>query len=682
MADEDEIDVLGDFSFNSCFAQNNQGIPSCSDREDTVHPQWLLDSTATNWYDTQSKGSNRSKDGPSRKLSGNNASKQQIAEIHTTWSQAERALLKKEMKKYGRNIQKISETLKTKAEAEIQALIEAEYGVNLETPVLGLPKHEEYDNIPAVAQEEVVMDDVMNIRNTINMVTTAHPTMSVARKAFKNKNLNVKSKKSLLKPNVLNIKNPDLIAMNPSEIFYEDELIIGSTESIGSETDLTDAVSTNLLKQHKGRIKSGRKIGNHRRKVLRKYDKSNVRSKNKELMKSPQGRQRIDSGLSEDSGKSPKLQIVLGSGQALPVSEGEQVIKIEKKKDSEPESDIEIDIDSDKEENKNSEPPEESTATTPVKDEVPIAIPLRKFEPMPKRRKKINLDGGGGCTIMHTAAGDLYEVAAEPRRERLPKKAPIQLIRCHVYNTDKPPPCEVSLNVSALIAMDTHGHTSRGEVMGLVGGVVTHYEAPGSGLRLLIASYCRAAAANARTHCDMDPVSQARAAEILRARRLIVCGWHHSHPSFPGAPSAVDLRTQLALQAALERDAPFLALITSQHWPPGRDASHYRCIHVEEDASYSDGDTPVGYQLNVKLVPDLTEENLGPFLLELRGILHNDADRNELSVNLTKDVCPQAGITYMEKLISSVSHHMRSAGYNDCDTVRIQLLQGIRDVFR
>lgn len=26
MADDDEIDVLGDFSFNSCLAQNNQGM--------------------------------------------------------------------------------------------------------------------------------------------------------------------------------------------------------------------------------------------------------------------------------------------------------------------------------------------------------------------------------------------------------------------------------------------------------------------------------------------------------------------------------------------------------------------------------------------------------------------------------------------------------------------------------
>lgn len=33
--------------------------PSCSDREDTVHPQWLLDSPATNWYDTRNIDKNR-----------------------------------------------------------------------------------------------------------------------------------------------------------------------------------------------------------------------------------------------------------------------------------------------------------------------------------------------------------------------------------------------------------------------------------------------------------------------------------------------------------------------------------------------------------------------------------------------------------------------------------------------
>lgn len=58
-------------------------------------------------------------------------------------------------------------------------------------------------------------------------------------------------------------------------------------------------------------------------------------------------------------------------------------IKIEKKKDSDPESDIEVDIDSDSEEK-----PKPKEGWRP---EEPIAVPLRKFEPMPKRQKRINL---------------------------------------------------------------------------------------------------------------------------------------------------------------------------------------------------------------------------------------------------------------------------------------------------
>ncbi|CAH2037053.1 unnamed protein product, partial [Iphiclides podalirius] len=686
MADDDEIDIVGDFSFNSCFAQNNQGIPSCSDREDTVHPQWLLDSTATNWYDTQNKYSNRFKDGPSRKLSGDNAINQQISEIHTAWSEEERDVLKQEMEKYGRNVFKISQTLKSKTVAEIQALIEAEHGVNLETPMFGLVKNEEFENIPAVVQEEVVMDEMPNIKDTINLVTTAHATIPVAKKIYaKKKNYSVKSSKSLLKPNIL---DNDLVAVNPSEILYEDELIVGSTELIGAEGDATEADTRALSKQRTIKVKGGKKIGNHRRKVSRNYEKGHVRNKSKELLKSPLGRQRIDSGMSEESAKSPKMQIVLGSGIALPLSEGEQVIKIEKKKDSDPESDIEIDIDSDKEDNGDLKQKDGLCTTTlkMAKDEPPIAVPLRKFEPMPKRRKKINLDGGGGCTIMHTEAGDLYAMAAEPRRERAPKKPPIHLIRCRVYNAEKPAPCEVSLNVSALVAMDAHAHTSRGEVMGLVGGVLSRPSpgpaAPTRPPHWLVAAYCTAAAANARTHCDMDPVSQARAAQRLAARGLAVCGWHHSHPSFPGAPSALDLRSQRALQAALERGAPFLALLTSQHWPRGRDATHYRCIHVEEDESAADADTPIGYQLSMKLEPDLNVANLDRFLAEVRGILLEEADRNELSVHMPTDMCPQAGLTYLDKLISSVTRHMRSAGYSDHDAVTTRLLQGIRDVFR
>ncbi|XP_013171933.1 PREDICTED: histone H2A deubiquitinase MYSM1-like [Papilio xuthus] len=689
MADEDEIDILGDFSFNSCLAQNNQGIPSCSDREDTVHPQWLLDSTATNWYDNQNKNNSRTKDGPLRKLSGNNSTKIKLVETETSWSQEERDILNKEMEKYGQNSHKIAESLKSKSVAEIQALIEVEHGVNLKTQAIGIFKPEDY-NIPVV-QEEVILDDIITIQDTIHMVSTALPTIPVAKKGTKKKSY-VKSSKSLLKPNILDSKEPVLVAINPSEIFYDDDINIGSTEYVGTDIDAGDAVLRNLAKQHKERVKGGKKIGNHRRKVSRNYDKS----KSKDLLKSPQGRQRIDSGVSEDA-KSPKMQIVLGSGQALPVSEGEQVIKIEKKKDSEPESDIEIDIDSDTDNmkevnriyhtNNSAELCEDRLRL--IKEDTPVAVPLRKFEPMPKRRKRINLDGGGGCTIMHTAAGDLYEVAPEPRRERPPRKPPIHLIRCRVYNDDKPAPCTVSLNVSALIAMDAHAHTSRGEVMGLLGGVACAAPPPAPP-RLLVAAYCRAAAANARTHCDMDPVSQSVAAEALRGRGLEVCGWHHSHPAFPSAPSALDLRSQRALQAALERapphphapHTPFLALITSQHWPPGRDASQYTCFRVEEDGDSKEDDTPAGYQLSVRVEADVCVGDVPRVLRELHALRHAHTRDDALAVVMARDVCPHAGITYLDKLISSVSRHLRSAGYSDEDAVTTRLLRGIREVFR
>lgn len=216
--------------------------------------------------------------------------------------------------------------MKTKTEAEIQALIEAEYGVNLETPSFGLDKPDDHEDVPAVVQEEIVTDDMTNINNVINIVTTGAPTITVPKKPFREKN---SKSKSLLKPDVLKDKKAELIAINPAEILYEDDLIIGSTESIGSDLDLTDIVSKNIVK-YQAKVKAEKKIGNHRRKKSnsKNYDKGGPRNKSKELLKSPPGRQRKDSSLSEDSVKSPKMQIVLGSGLALPVSEGEQVVSL------------------------------------------------------------------------------------------------------------------------------------------------------------------------------------------------------------------------------------------------------------------------------------------------------------------------------------------------------------------
>ncbi|KAI8436263.1 hypothetical protein MSG28_004310 [Choristoneura fumiferana] len=718
MADDDEIDVLGDFSFNSCLAQNNQGIPSCSNREDTVHPQWLLDSattTVTNWYDNDRD--KRVKLGPARKLSGTSAMNRNFKVRHSSWNETERDLLVKEMAKYGRNIQKIAQTLKTKTAPEIQALIEAEYGIHLETPAFGLLKNVDQEDVPNVVQEEIVTDD-SNITNVLSLVATASPTITVPIKhPLRKKNNNIKANSR-----VQHSAQGNDLTVDASEIFYDDEMIIGSTESVGSDLDFIDPVAKNMAKQHKEKVKAVKKIGNHRRKVLRNFDKGRPRTSSKELLKSPQERRRKDSGLSEESTKSPKLQIVLGSGVALPVSEGEQVIKIEKKKDSESDSDIEIDIDSDNEgSNKQNSVKTESKDVPSNMVEAPIAVPLAKFEPMPKRQKKINLDGGGGYTIMHTAAGDLFRAVAEPRRERVPRPRPdpVSLIHCRLYNDERPAPYSVRLHVSALILMDAHAHSSRAEVMGLAGG-------PGAGAGR---GRGRPSSSLVRTALRAQPPAlrtaiwtPAAAGAWLRGLGRRVLGWHHSHPLFAAAPSRQDLRSQRQLQRALD---PFLALLTSQHWPRGRTASVYRylvpaaarvetkdgriagqrpgklyeislqaaratarrqpsrsaCSAILPGLLFDEDGEEVGYQLRVRLVRDVTAQSAPALLADLAAML-KDAAAQPHAHAMDRDVCPEAKLTYLEKCISSVRQHLRSAGYEDEDPVVTQLVDGIRDIFR
>ncbi|CAH0723152.1 unnamed protein product, partial [Brenthis ino] len=181
--------------------------------------------------------------------------------------------------------------------------------------------------------------------------------------------------------------------------------------------------------------------------------------------------------------------------------------------------------------------------------------------------------------------------------------------------------------------------------------------------------------------CNVRAVSQAGAVAWLGARGARVAAWHHSHPRFPPAPSAQDLRSQRALQAACApapgAAAPVVALVSSQAWPPGRRASLIRCFRTEDPNDESD--LPIGYQLNVKLVPDVTADSLAVLLAELRD---GDHEPDPFRVNMAEDVCPLAGLTYLEKLVSSVRHHMRSAGYEDDDPLVEQLVQGIRDIFR
>lgn len=52
----------------------------------------------------------------------------------------------------------------------------------------------------------------------------------------------------------------------------------------------------------------------------------------------------------------------------------------------------------------------------------------------------------------------------------------------------------------------------------------------------------------------------------------------------------------------------------------------------------------------MKLVGDLNTDNLQDYLQELKSVLRDETNRTEYSVDLVNDVCPQASITYLEKV--------------------------------
>lgn len=203
----------------------------------------------------------------------------------------------------------------------------------MDTPSTGIGNDETSleDEIPVI-QEEIVTDDdtPTGISQVLNMVTTGSPTVSSLqlkqdRRVFGNKNNNKKFKRSILKPDVLvdtkTLKN-DLGVDNSLELVYDEDLAIGSVELVGApDVDSTEVLSSNIYKQQtevemRKKQKTSKKIGNHRR----KHVNSNAKTRNKDVLISKRNN-------SNDGVRSPKLQIVLGSGQALPISEGEQVVR-------------------------------------------------------------------------------------------------------------------------------------------------------------------------------------------------------------------------------------------------------------------------------------------------------------------------------------------------------------------
>uniref|UniRef100_A0A672PXF2 Myb-like, SWIRM and MPN domain-containing protein 1 n=1 Tax=Sinocyclocheilus grahami TaxID=75366 RepID=A0A672PXF2_SINGR len=198
-----------------------------------------------------------------------------------------------------------------------------------------------------------------------------------------------------------------------------------------------------------------------------------------------------------------------------------------------------------------------------------------------------------GQTYEHLSAEELAIKREEmkkkgPKPSKLPKQRgsfdPFQLIPCKAFGEETEEPFRVIVCAEALIVMDIHAHVSMGEVIGLLGGT---YEEEKKVLKICAAEPCNSLSTGLQ--CEMDPVSQTQASELLGAKGQSVVGWYHSHPAFDPNPSLRDIDTQAKYQSYFSRGgAPFIGMIVSPYNSNNPSPlSQTTCLLVQEETGPS-----------------------------------------------------------------------------------------------
>ncbi|KAK5644658.1 hypothetical protein RI129_005958 [Pyrocoelia pectoralis] len=293
-------------------------------------------------------------------------------------------------------------------------------------------------------------------------------------------------------------------------------------------------------------------------------------------------------------------------------------------------------------------------------------------------RKKLLHDGQGGYTLTHNENGDVINttiVSEEPvlKQKSYIKTPTIKLIYCKAFTEEYPQEFQINLHLQTLLLMDLHAHTSTAEVMGLMGG---YWNSDNKTLTILRYIPCRNIASSA-THCDMCPISQAKAADIIHDEGLNILGWFHSHPTFAPEPSQQDLDTQLNVQQWIGNNKPCIGLILSPFSAHGAlIASPYRCLIVARKSSFDDHFVPFKFKV------DLISSNFDSkyLLSQAWDILHKDSNVPEKNrVDFKKPYFLDQSITFCDKFISSVQMHLaKCSNINkmECD----KITQGLTNI--
>ncbi|KAF5276270.1 hypothetical protein FQA39_LY06619 [Lamprigera yunnana] len=289
----------------------------------------------------------------------------------------------------------------------------------------------------------------------------------------------------------------------------------------------------------------------------------------------------------------------------------------------------------------------------------------------PRIRKKVLHDGEGGYTLTHNENGDVINttiVNEEPvvKQKHCIRNPTIKLIYCKAFTADQPQEFEIHLNVLTLLLMDFHAHTSLSEVMGLIGG---YWNSEKKSLMIVCYIPCRNIASSA-THCDMCPISQAKAADRIHSEGLNILGWFHSHPTFAPEPSQQDIDTQLAVQQWIGNDKPCIGLILSPFSVHGAlISSPYRCLMVGKRINFEDQFVPFKFQVDV-ISSNLDIDYL---LREAWNILTKDCNIPANNrVDFKSLYFLDQSMTYFDKFISSLKMHLAKCSEvnkNMCDEI-------------
>ncbi|XP_050304868.1 histone H2A deubiquitinase MYSM1-like isoform X2 [Anthonomus grandis grandis] len=295
----------------------------------------------------------------------------------------------------------------------------------------------------------------------------------------------------------------------------------------------------------------------------------------------------------------------------------------------------------------------------------PVKLGSRK-----RFKRKFDNDGEGGCTMVHGEKGEIIDttiVNKEPAKPRsYIKKPSVRLIYCRPFSTEKPQEFTVKLDLSTLLLLDLHSHMFLTEVMGLVGG---YWDPSEKNLKICCYEPCKNMASSL-THCDMCPISQAKAADRIHARNMRILGWFHSHPTFAPEPSQQDMDTQQFVQQWIGYGKPCIGVIMSPFSGNGAlISSPFRCWMVDKKPNFEDQYVP--YRFDVDVTTD--NFNLTSFLGASEDIFYlAEVHENNKRLNFSSPYFMDRKITHLEKFLSSVNMHIAKAGTinrSSCDEI-------------